>query len=200
MGIRDLGRPLLLAASGAAVCAASAQAATVGAGTGIASYHNHNTGWVLPIVYAPRSERYEWGLTWFSRQYQTPRGGSGPQDLKVNLAPGQFVATVSRRWVLRREHRLQPLLAFGIAYLSAQPCSGEPDLPPPAPKGSVPVACNYLLGTHFNFTEQVGVRIPLTAQRNWHLEVTGRHFSNGGLDKLNRGQNALQAVLTRQLP
>jgi hypothetical protein len=192
-------RPLLVAAAGMLVAAQTTQAASIGIGTGIAAYHNQATGWVMPVTYAPGTERYEFGLTWLSRQYQTPPGGSGAQDLKVNLAPGQFVATFSRRWVLLREHRVQPLLAFGFAYLSARPCDGEPELPGPAPRGSVPVACNYLLGTHLNFTEQGGVRIALNESRDWHLEITARHMSNGGLAKLNRGQNVLQAILRWQL-
>jgi len=192
-------RPWLISALGMIVVGPVAQAASLGAGAGIASYHNQVTGTVVPLTFAPKSERYELGLTWYSRQYQTPPGGSGAQNLKTNLVPGQLVATFARRWLFLRDHRVQPLLAFGFAYLSATPCSGEPDLPPPAPKGSVPVACNYLLGTHLNFTEQGGVRIGLGERRDYHLEITARHISNGGLDKLNRGQNALQVVLNRQL-
>jgi hypothetical protein len=175
------------------------QAASVGFGAGIASYHNKKTGSVLPLSFAPRSERYEFGLTYFERQYVDPQG-AGSSPLKVDLAPQQVVATFSRRWVLRRDHRLQPFLGFGFAWFSGRSCDGEPDLPPPAPKGSTPETCNYLLGTQLNFTEQFGLRIPLDAQRSWHIEASWRHFSNGGIDKLNRGQNALQVVLRRQLP
>jgi hypothetical protein len=193
---KNLSKPCLLAILGLAASALPLHAATVGLGVGISSYHNKDTGTVVPISFAPRSERYEFGLTWFGRQYQTP---TGTPQLKVDLAPSQYVATVSRRWVLFREHRVQPLLAFGFAWFSAHPCDGEPDLPPPAPRGSTPATCNYLLGSHFNFTEQFGVRLPLDAKRDWHLEVTGRHFSNGGLNKLNRGDNALQLMVQRKL-
>jgi hypothetical protein len=199
MGIRNLGQPLLAAVTGAVVFALPLQAASLGLGAGISSYHNKNTGSVLPISFAPRIERYEFGLTLFGRQYVDPLGG-GNSPLKVDLAPKQYVLTFSRRWVLRREHRLQPYLGFGFAWFSGHPCDGEPDLPAPAPKGSTPETCNYLLGTRLNFTEQFGLRVPLDANRDWHIEASWRHFSNGGLDKLNRGQNALQVVLRRHLP
>jgi hypothetical protein len=199
MGTTNLGRLLLVSAAGVSALAPTLQAASFSLGAGIGNYHNHNTGWVLPFSFAPRTERYEFGVTLIDRQNMGPLGGGGG-PLKVDLAPTQVIATFSRRWVLQRDHRVQPVLGFGVAYFSGHPCPGKPALPPPAPPYNEPDTCNYLLGSRLNFTEQFGLRLPLDARRHWDLEASWRHFSNGGLNQLNRGQNALQIELRRQLP
>lgn len=136
---------------------------TIGIG-GTYHFWGRTRGVVLPVTFDSSGNRYELGVF---------RMASTQWAESVNRPPAHIVArpywgaSLSRRWQIYGSAPVRVFLGVGASYKT------ETD---------------QLNSTHWNFAEQLGVRVKLPAVRG-RLELTLRHWSNAGLKLPNRGQD-----------
>jgi len=138
------------------------------------TYHpwSQTRGVVVPLTFVWDQDRYELGLFRMAT-------GQGFYNAKFQFdehtAGPYWGASASRRWELVRQQHWRLLVGFGANYKTQT---------------------NELSATHWNFAEQLGVRILPTAGSAVELSI--RHWSNAGIRLPNRGQDfvTLTFVLT----
>jgi len=136
---------------------------SVGAGE---TYHfwARTGGIVVPVAFTWDRDRYELGVFRIATRQELEFRGRAP-DRGVARPHWGFSAT--RRWELAGPRPVRFFIGVGTAYKT------ETD---------------ELNSTHWNFAEQLGVRISLT-RRGAGLELCLRHWSNAGLRLPNHGQD-----------
>ncbi len=109
-------------------------------------------------------DRYELGL--FRMATRQTAGESDPHASRL-LAEPYWGVSASRRWKLVSRSRWRLLFGFGVSYKT----ESDP-----------------LNSTRWNFASQLAMRVRLTDSGS-DLEVSVRHWSNGGMRLPNRGQD-----------
>jgi hypothetical protein len=155
----------LIAPSAALATGPSCAGCEVGIGVG-ETYHfwSSTDGTVIPLTVLWSEGRNEFGLF---RMATGQRMMNARVPLKLRTTEPYWGVTVTHRWWLIRRPSWNLFFGFGGAY---KPVNDE------------------LSSTHFNFAETFGVRIPLEA-RGATLELSMRHWSNGGIRRPNHGQD-----------
>jgi hypothetical protein len=129
------------------------------------TYHSwHNTGGVvLPLTLSWNRNRYEFGLFRFaSNQVATDAESQGH-----HLAAPYWGASVSRRWEILKVGPVRTYFGFGLSYKTSE---------------------DVLSATNWNFAEQLAFRVdPESVPAIFELSF--RHWSNGGVESPNRGQD-----------
>lgn len=142
------------------------------------TYHYWGTtgGVVVPITVTWDRDRYEVGAFRMasSQGFYNTRFQSS-----MRLAEPYWGFSASRRWELIRAPHWRLMFGLGAAYRSAE---------------------DSLTASHWNFAEQLGLRIVPTPQTA--IELTMRHWSNAGLKLPNRGQDfaTMTVVFSLQPP
>lgn len=110
-------------------------------------------------------ERYELGVF-----RMASRQTAGESDTHVSrlLAEPYWGFSASRRWKLIGKSRWRLLFGFGASYKS----ESDP-----------------LNSTRWNFASQLAMKVRLSDSGGSDLEVSVRHWSNGGIRLPNRGQD-----------
>ena len=133
-------------------------------------YWGSTGGVVVPFTVTFDRDRYEVGAF----RMATEQSFYNPTfHTQLHEADPYWGFSASRRWQLIRRQHWQLLFGFGAAYRSE---------------------VDPLTASHLNFAEQLGVRLmptPGTA-----VELTMRHWSNGGLKLPNRGQDFATLTFT----
>jgi Lipid A 3-O-deacylase (PagL) len=130
------------------------------------TYHfwGRTGGTVIPATLIFDHERYELGV--FRMASRQTLGGSDPHVARL-LAEPYWGVSASRRWRLVSRSRWRLFFGFGASYKT----EADP-----------------LNSTHWNFASQLAVRVRLS-DRGSDLELSVRHWSNGGIRLPNRGQD-----------
>jgi hypothetical protein len=130
------------------------------------TYHfwGRTGGTVIPVTLNFDHDRYELGL--FRMASRQTIGESDPHASRL-LAEPYWGVSASRRWRLVSRSRWRLLFGFGVSYKT----ESDP-----------------LNSTHWNFASQLGMRVRLSDSGS-NLELSIRHWSNGGIRLPNRGQD-----------
>ena len=130
------------------------------------TYHfwGRTGGTVIPVTLSFDHDRYELGL--FRMATRQSAGASDPHASRL-LAEPYWGVSASRRWRLISRYRWRLLFGFGASYKS----ESDP-----------------LNATRWNFASQLAMRVRLSDGGS-DLEVSVRHWSNGGIRVPNRGQD-----------
>lgn len=131
------------------------------------TYHfwGRTGGAVIPATLSWDEDRYEVGVFRMAGR-QTLGAASGIHTSRL-LAEPYWGFSASRRWKLVGTSRWR--LLFGIG-------------------GSYKTEADALNSTHWNFASQLALQVRAPASRST-LEVSVRHWSNGGIRLPNRGQD-----------
>jgi hypothetical protein len=131
-----------------------------------ATYHfwGRTGGTVIPLTLSFDQNRYELGL--FRMATRQTVGASDPHVSRL-LAEPYWGVSASRRWRLVSRSRWGLLFGFGVSYKS----ESDP-----------------LNSTRWNFASQLAMRVRLSDSGS-DLELSIRHWSNGGIRLPNRGQD-----------
>ena len=121
-------------------------------------------GTVIPATLIFDHDRYELGV--FRMATRQTAGQSDPRVSRL-LAEPYWGVSASRRWKLIGKSRWRLLFGFGASYKS----QSDP-----------------LNSTHWNFASQLAMRVQLSDSGS-DLELSVRHWSNGGIRLPNRGQD-----------
>lgn len=137
------------------------------------TYHfwGDTAGFVLPVTLTLDQGRYEVGvfrMTSDQTLYEELWGKSR------TMARPYWGASLSRRWQLAMRPTWRLFFGFGASYKT------EEDL---------------LNATHWNFAEQLGVRLHDVLGKRRDMEFAIRHWSNAGLRCPNRGQDFLTVTI-----
>jgi hypothetical protein len=129
------------------------------------TYHSFEAtrGEVIPVTVTWDRGRWEFGVFHFSEQTST----DNEENVEQLVARPYWGASMSRRFRLYERGPLRAIFGFGLSYRT------ETDV---------------LSATHWNFSSQLGLhfqspRFPAI------LELSARHWSNGGVRTPNRGQD-----------
>jgi Lipid A 3-O-deacylase (PagL) len=130
------------------------------------TYHfwGRTGGAVIPATLIFDHDRYELGV--FRMASRQTVGASDPHASRL-LAEPYWGFSASRRWRLVTRSRWRLLFGFGVSYKT----ESDP-----------------LNSTHWNFASQLAVRVRLSDSGS-DLEMSVRHWSNGGIRLPNRGQD-----------
>jgi hypothetical protein len=127
-------------------------------------YWGRTGGTVIPATLIFDHERYELGV--FRMASRQTLGESDPHASRL-LAEPYWGVSASRRWRLVSRFRWRLLFGFGASYKT----EADP-----------------LNSTHWNFASQLAMRVRLLDGGS-DLELSVRHWSNGGIRLPNRGQD-----------
>lgn len=170
---RALGWLLAAFGSGAAALAradALCQSCTLHMGFG-GTYHfwGATGGTVIPLTLTFDQDRYELGVFRIATaQTMSERGSHAPHL----LAEPYWGISASRRWRLAGGERWRLDFGFGASYKT----EADP-----------------LNATHWNFASQLALRVRVPGHSS-DLELSLRHWSNGGIRLPNRGQDFFTAT------
>ena len=130
------------------------------------TYHfwGRTGGAVIPATLSWDADRYELGL--FRMATRQTLGEANPRTSRV-LAEPYWAVSASRRWKLTGTSRWRVFFGFGASYKS----EADP-----------------LNSTRWNFASQLALRVRLAGNGS-DLELSVRHWSNGGIRLPNRGQD-----------
>jgi len=120
-------------------------------------------GIVVPVTFNFDDNRYELGA--FRMATAQSFYSERFQGTEHNANP-YWGFSASRRWELFKRYHWRLVLGLGASYKTEE---------------------DALSASHWNFAEQVGVRF--VPRRGFAVELTGRHWSNGGLKLPNHGQD-----------
>jgi hypothetical protein len=134
----------------------------VGVGGTYHSFEGTN-GVVIPMTVTWNRSRWEFGLFHFSEQTSS----DNPENVERLVAQPYWGASLSRRFQLFERGPLRAIFGFGLSYRT------ETDV---------------LSATNWNFSSQFGLRYR-TPQFPATIELSARHWSNGGVRTPNRGQD-----------
>ncbi|HEX4647386.1 MAG TPA: acyloxyacyl hydrolase [Steroidobacteraceae bacterium] len=163
IGVLFLGAiPRLSAAEGLPGC----QSCELRLGVG-GTYHfwGRTGGAVIPATLTWDGDRYEVGV--FRMAGRQTLGAASAMHTSRLLAEPYWGFSASRRWKLAGTSRWRLLFGFG---------------------GSYKTEADALNSTHWNFASQLAMQVRAPGSRST-LEVSVRHWSNGGLRVPNRGQD-----------
>jgi hypothetical protein len=119
-------------------------------------------GTVLPVTLTWDHDRYELGLFRMATpQLMNERGAERP------LAQPYWGVSASRRWRIAGTSAWRLDLGFGVSYKTE---------------------ADSLNATHWNFASQLALQVHLPGASS-ELELSMRHWSNGGIRLPNRGQD-----------
>jgi hypothetical protein len=129
------------------------------------TYHSFEStgGEVIPLTMTWNGGRWEVGLFHFGEQTST----DNEQGVERLVARPYWGTSVSRRFRLYEHGPLRAIFGFGLSYRT------ETDV---------------LSATHWNFSSQFGLRFQ-SPQFPAIFELSARHWSNGGVQTPNRGQD-----------
>jgi hypothetical protein len=130
------------------------------------TYHfwGSTDGVVVPLTVSWDENRYEVGVfRMATRQTLTASDTSSQQA----LADPYWGVSASRRWVLLERGPVRAFFGFGLAYRTES---------------------DALTATRWDFASQLGLRVRLPRNGS-AMELTFRHWSNGGIKLPNRGQD-----------
>ena len=129
------------------------------------TYHSFEAtgGEVIPATMTWDRGRWEVGVFHFGEQTSTDNDG----NIEQLVARPYWGASLSRRFKLLERGPLRAFFGFGLAYRT------ETDV---------------LSATHWNFSSQFGLRYQ-SSQFPAVIELSARHWSNGGVRTPNRGQD-----------
>jgi len=120
-------------------------------------------GVVIPMTVSWDRNRWEFGVFHFSEQYSS----DNPENVDELVARPYWGASLSRRFQLIERGPLRAIFGFGVSYRT------ETDV---------------LSATHWNFSSQLGLRYQ-SSHFPAVIELSARHWSNGGVRHPNRGQD-----------
>jgi hypothetical protein len=118
---------------------------------------------VVPLTMVFDQDRYEIGAFRMASSQGFYDSTFGAQ---VHFANPYWGFSASRRWELFRHRYWRMLFGFGGSYKTEE---------------------DTLSASHWNFAEQLGVRV--TPTRGFAIELVARHWSNAGLKLPNHGQD-----------
>ncbi|HYJ41943.1 MAG TPA: acyloxyacyl hydrolase [Steroidobacteraceae bacterium] len=129
------------------------------------TYHSFEAtgGEVIPVTLTWDRGRWEFGVFHFGEQTSTDNS----ENVERLVARPYWGASMSRRFKLFERGPLRAIFGFGLSYRT------ETDV---------------LSATHWNFSSQFGLRYQLS-QFPAVVELSARHWSNGGVRTPNRGQD-----------
>ena len=129
------------------------------------TYHamQGTNGVVIPLTVSWNRSRWEFGLFHFSEQ-TSDDNRLHTQNL---VARPYWGTSLSRRWKFFERGPIRAIFGFGLSYRT------ETDI---------------LSATHWNFSSQFGLRFQSPGFPAI-LELSARHWSNGGVETPNRGQD-----------
>ena len=130
------------------------------------TYHfwSRTGGTVIPVTLSWDGERYELGLFRMAKRQTLSEGNVQTSRL---LAEPYWAVSASRRWKLAGTSRWRVLFGFGASYKSE---------------------ADSLNSTRWNFASQLAMQVRFPGGGPG-LEVSVRHWSNGGIRLPNRGQD-----------
>jgi hypothetical protein len=120
-------------------------------------------GVVIPMTISWDRSRWEFGMFHFSEQFSS----DNPENVDQVVARPYWGASLSRRFQFFERGPLRAIFGFGLSYRT------ETDV---------------LSATHWNFSSQLGLRFQ-SPRFPAILELSARHWSNGGVRHPNRGQD-----------
>ncbi|HZF16845.1 MAG TPA: acyloxyacyl hydrolase [Steroidobacteraceae bacterium] len=130
------------------------------------TYHfwGNTDGVVLPVTVSWDRGRYEFGVFRFAsaQKLEEPMSTTG----RTSVDP-YWGASLSRRWQLLDRGPIHLFGGFGISYKTQ---------------------LDTLSATHWNFASQLGLRLKSPRGRT-AVELSMRHWSNGGIKLPNHGQD-----------
>lgn len=121
-------------------------------------------GTVIPVTLSWDAERYEVGVFRLAKRQTLSEWQGRWSEL---LAEPYWAFSASRRWQLAGTPRWRVLFGLGGAYKTEM---------------------DALNSTHWNFAEQLAVQMRIPGYGSG-LELSVRHWSNGGIRLPNRGQD-----------
>ena len=129
------------------------------------TYHSFEAtgGEVLPVTMTWDRGRWEFGVFHFGEQ----TSADNDENVERLVARPYWGASLSRRFKLFERGPLRAIFGFGLSYRT------ETDV---------------LSATHWNFSSQFGLRFQ-SPQFPAIIELSARHWSNGGVRTPNRGQD-----------
>jgi hypothetical protein len=146
--------------SGFSVCADCEVQVGVGG-----TYHSFGAtgGVVIPVTVSWDQSRWEFGVFHFTEQSSS----DNEENVERIVARPYWGASLSRRFPFFERGPIRAIFGFGVSYRTEQ---------------------DILSSTHWNFSSQLGLRfqspeIPVI------VELSARHWSNGGVRTPNRGQD-----------
>lgn len=130
------------------------------------TYHfwSRTGGAVIPVTLSWDGERYELGVFRMAKRQTLSEVDARTSRL---LAEPYWAFSASRRWKLAGTSRWRVLFGFGASYKTE---------------------ADALNSTHWNFASQLALQVRLPGGGPG-LEVSVRHWSNGGIRLPNRGQD-----------
>jgi hypothetical protein len=129
------------------------------------TYHSFGAtgGTVLPLTVSWDRSRWEFGVFHFSEQTSS----DNDENVERVVARPYWGASLSRRFQFFERGPLRAIFGFGVSYRTEQ---------------------DILSATHWNFSSQFGLRFQ-SPRFPAILELSARHWSNGGVRTPNRGQD-----------
>jgi len=129
------------------------------------TYHSfENTGGVvIPMTVSWDRNRWELGIFHFGEQ----TSDDNHDNVERVVAQPYWGASLSRRFAFFERGPLRAFFGFGVSYRTE---------------------LDVLSSTHLNFASQLGLRFQVP-QFPASLELSSRHWSNGGVRTPNRGQD-----------
>lgn len=129
------------------------------------TYHSFGGtgGTVIPLTVSWDRSRWEFGVFHFSEQTSS----DNDENVERLVARPYWGASLSRRFQFFERGPLRAIFGFGLSYRTEQ---------------------DVLSATHWNFSSQLGLRFQ-SPQFPAILELSARHWSNGGVRTPNRGQD-----------
>ena len=130
------------------------------------TYHfwGSTNGVVFPLTVNWHENRYEVGVFRMSTPQMLTRDDTSSRQL---LAEPYWGVSASRRWTLLDRGPVRAFFGFGLAYRTQS---------------------DILSATRWDFASQLGVHVRLPRMGS-ALELTMRHWSNGGVKLPNHGQD-----------
>jgi hypothetical protein len=137
------------------------------------TYHmwGETGGFVLPATLTLDRGRYEVGVFRFTSDQTLYEDLWGKSRV---LAHPYWSVSTSRRWQLAARPEWRAFVGFGVSYKTEE---------------------DQLNATHWNFAEQIGVRLHHVLGAGSDMEFAFRHWSNAGLRCPNRGQDFMTVTI-----
>ncbi|HEY6125923.1 MAG TPA: acyloxyacyl hydrolase [Steroidobacteraceae bacterium] len=129
------------------------------------TYHSFEgtEGVVIPVTVTWDRSRWELGVFHFSEQTSS----NNFENVEQVVARPYWGASLSRRFAFYERGPIRAIFGFGVSYRTEQ---------------------DVLSATHWNFSSQLGLRFQ-SPQFPAIIELSARHWSNGGVRTPNRGQD-----------
>lgn len=129
------------------------------------TYHSFEGtgGVVIPMTVSWDRSRWEFGMFHFGEQ----TSDDNDENVERRVARPYWGASLSRRFQFFERGPLRAIFGFGVSYRTEQ---------------------DILSATHWNFSSQLGLRFQ-SPNFPAILELSARHWSNGGVRTPNRGQD-----------